>query len=447
MKAVVLGGGIAGLTAGIRLAESGATTTIVEAGSQPGGLASGFRSDGYTFDLFSHRLWTRDPEVLQLASRWTGDGLISRSKISRILLDDRFYNYPVDLRDLVSAQSGGMALRALIGYIAARLKTPPRDGDFRSYLISRFGEPLFDVFFGPYTEKLYGLHTSEISMDLALGAIPKAGIFRQLVYRMTGKVDRWDEFHYPQGGFMQLPEGMARAFAEVGGKLLLGHRVTSVRRRGERIVAVEAGGESGPVHLEADVVVSSVPLTALLTALDASPPAEVGAAAGKLRTRAMVVVYLGINRSQLSEDHWIYVPDPRMLFNRLSETTNYSDKMAPPGRTGVCAEIACDRGDAIWSMSDASLVSRAGQDLVRTGLLDSADEVEATWVKRFGSAYPVYGVDYKQHLGTVLDHLDAIPNLSVCGRQGSFWYGSTAQGIRQALDVVDAIRGSSRHAA
>ncbi len=447
MKAVVLGGGIAGLTAGIRLAESGVKTTIVEAGAQPGGLASGFRSAGYTFDLFSHRLWTHDPEVLALASRWAGESLISRRKVSRILLDDRFYNYPVDLRDLVSAQSGGMAMRALIGYIAARLKTPPHDGDFRSYLISRFGEPLFNVFFGPYTEKLYGLRTSEISMDLALGAIPKAGIFRQLVYRMTGKVDRWDEFHYPRGGFMALPDGMARAFVEAGGNLLLGHTVTSVRREGARIVAVEAGGESGAVHLDADVVVSTVPLTALLAALDGPTPEEVRAAAGELRTRAMVVVYLGIGRPQLSEDHWIYVPDSRMLFNRLSETTNYSAEMTPPGHTGVCAEIACDRGDEVWSMSDASLVVRAGADLVRTGLLDSVGEIDASWVKRFGSAYPVYGVDYREHLGAVLDYFDAIPNLSVCGRQGSFWYGSTAQGIRQALDVVDAIRGSSRYAA
>jgi protoporphyrinogen oxidase len=447
MKAIVLGGGIAGLTAGIRLAESGATTTIIEAGGQPGGLASGFREDGYTFDLFSHRLWTRDPEVLDLAARWTGGELISRRKVSRILLDDRFYNYPVDLRDLVSAQSGGMALRALVGYVTARLKAPPTDGDFRSYLISRFGEPLFNVFFGPYTEKLYGLHTSEISMDLALGAIPKAGIFRQLVYRMTGKVDRWDEFHYPKGGFMALPEGMASRFVEVGGDLMLGQRLSAIRRKGERIVGVEARGEAGTVSLDADVVVSTVPMTALLSALDSTAPADVAAAAGKLRTRAMVVVYLGVARPQLSEDHWIYVPDSRMLFNRLSETNNYSDAMSPPGHTGVCAEIACERGDEVWSMSDASLAARAGQDLVRTGLLDSPDEVSASWVKRFGSAYPVYDVDYKQHLGTVIDHLDAIPNLSVCGRQGSFWYGSTAQGIRQAIDVVDAIRGSSRHAA
>ena len=39
MKAVVLGGGIAGLTAGIRLLESGAETTIVEAAPRAGGLA------------------------------------------------------------------------------------------------------------------------------------------------------------------------------------------------------------------------------------------------------------------------------------------------------------------------------------------------------------------------------------------------------------------------
>jgi protoporphyrinogen oxidase len=447
VKAVVLGGGIAGLTAGIRLAEAGASTTIVEAAPRPGGLASGFRSDGYTFDFFSHRLWTRDPEVLALVNRWTDHKLITRHKVSRILLDQRLYNYPIDLRDLLSGRSGMMALRALIGYISAQLKTSPRDGDFRSYLISRFGEPLFNVFFGPYTEKLYGCRSSDISMDLALGAIPKAGIFRQLVYRMARRVDSWDEFLYPESGFMELPEGMARAFERAGGNLWLQHRVSGVQLEEDWIIGVDADGPSGPVELDADLVVSTVPLPALLDALTATPPETVSRASRALRTRAMVAVYLGIRRTQLSADHWIYVPDPRVLFNRISETSNYSRAMAPPGRTGICAEIACDRGDSTWCLDDRGVLDRVIGDLVRIELLPSAGDVEVSWVKRFGGAYPVYGVDYKQHLSSILEYLSGIANLRVCGRQGSFWYGSTGQGIRRALDIVDGLGLSSSYAA
>ena len=67
-------------------------------------------------------------------------------------------------------------------------------------------------------------------------------------------------------------------------------------------------------------------------------------AASRLTTRALVAVYLAVARERLTDDHWIYVPDPTVAFCRLSETVNYSEAMAPPGRTGVCAEIACRAG-------------------------------------------------------------------------------------------------------
>jgi len=448
MRAVVLGGGIAGLAAGIRLAESGVETTIVEAAPYAGGLASGFRSEGYTFDFFSHRLWSRDEEVLESVTRWSTTELVSRHKVSRIMLDDRLYNYPIDLRDLLTGGSGRMALRALGGYLSAKFRSRPvKSENFRSHLVARFGEPLFNVFFGPYTEKLYGTHTSAISMDLALGAVPKAGIFRQLAYRLARRVDHWDEFLYPQGGFMNLPDGMTATFEAAGGHLLLGHRVRGLRAEGQRIRGVGAEGPAGRIELDADRVISTVPLPTLLDSLGPPPPPRVADAAARLKTRAMVAVYLGIDLPQLTEDHWIYVPDAKILFNRLSETTNYSDGMAPPGRTGICAEIACDRGDETWATDDRTVVDRVTADLVRIGLLASADRVERSWVRRFGSAYPVYGVDYRDHLATVLEHLAAFTNLKVCGRQGSFWYGSTGQGIRQALDLIKQLDLSSSHAA
>jgi len=170
MRAVVLGGGIAGLTAGWALASSGAETSVVEAAPFPGGLASGFRDRGYTFDLFSHRLWTRDPEVLGLVESWVGAPLLARRKVSRILLDGRLYNYPIDLRDLLSVRSGRLALRALAGYAGARLTGGSGGEDYRAYLEARYGAPLFDTFFGPYTEKLTGCRARELSIDLALGA-------------------------------------------------------------------------------------------------------------------------------------------------------------------------------------------------------------------------------------------------------------------------------------
>ncbi|MGH9868536.1 MAG: FAD-dependent oxidoreductase [Candidatus Polarisedimenticolia bacterium] len=439
MKAVVLGGGVAGLTAGIALTRAGADTTIVESAPYPGGLAWGFRDRGYTFDLFSHRLWTRDSDVLSLVRECVGEPLVSRRKVSRILLDGRLYNYPIDLRDLLVGGSALFALRAAAGYASARFGKSPGGDDFRAYLVSRYGAPLFDVFFGPYTEKLCGCPPQDLSTDLAVGAVPDAGVLRQLVQRLIRRADPWDDFLYPARGFMEIPDGMARLFQTSGGRLLLGHRVERLLRRGGAIRSVEVRSGDGRLDLPADLVVSTIPLKGLLQALEPSAGPEPLASAAALRNRAMIGVYLGIARDRLTEDHWVYVPDPSIRFNRLSETTNYSPAMAPPGKTGLCLEVACDVGDGVWREDDEAQVRRAVNDLVKIGWIGSASEVEASWVRRAPSAYPVYKVGYDRHFAVIEASLRSIRNLHLCGRQGSFWYGSTAQGIRQALDLVAGI--------
>ena len=439
MRAIVLGGGVAGLTAGLTLARSGVKTTIVESSPTPGGLAYGFRDRGYTFDFFSHRLWTRDDEVLNLIQDCVGQPLATRRKVSRILLGGRLYNYPIDLRDLLAGGSPWFILRAMAGYASARLGRSSWGDDFRTYMISRYGEPLFDTFFGPYTRKLCGCSPEDLSMDLAVGAVPDTGVLRQLVQRMIGASDPWDDFLYPQGGFMEIPEGMARSFQAAGGRLLLSHRVARLARRGGAIRSVEVFSGVNRLDLPADLVISTIPLKSLLAALDPPLGPEPLSAVESLRHRAMIGVYLGIRRSQITRDHWIYVPDSSIRFNRLSETTNYSERMAPEGRTGLCLEIACDAGDDVWRESDAMQIRRTVDDLVRIGHLDSPSEVEAAWVRKVPGAYPVYKVGYRRHLDEIEATLKPIKNLTLCGRQGSFWYGSTAQGIRQALDLVSGL--------
>lgn len=441
MRVVILGGGIAGLAAGWAFQGAGADTIILEAGPQVGGLASGFRDRGYTFDYFSHRLWTRDPEILSRTEEWIGAPLLSRRKVSRILIDGRFFNYPIDLRDLLAVRGARVGLAALAGYLKAawdQAGTAPADAreDFRTVLTARYGRGLFDTFFGPYTSKLTGCPVNELSSALAREAIPPAGLLRQLLDRSLGRAQEWDDLLYPEAGFMAIPEGMGRALRSAGAQILLSHRATRLVRQGNRITMVEAACGAARAIFPADLVVSTIPVGDLLAGLDPPAEARLVKAASALRTRAMVVVYLGIARERVSEDHWIYVPDPAIRFNRLSETTNYSPRMAPPGRTGLCVEIACDAGDAVWQERDEAHLGRTVRELVGLGLLRSADEVEAHWVKRFRNAYPIYTHGYEDHLSTVESGLRTIANLRLCGRQGAFWYGSTAQGIRQGLDLA-----------
>ena len=51
---VIVGGGVAGLAAAFTAERLGASTMVLEAGPEPGGLTRSLRTRGYTFDCSGH---------------------------------------------------------------------------------------------------------------------------------------------------------------------------------------------------------------------------------------------------------------------------------------------------------------------------------------------------------------------------------------------------------
>jgi protoporphyrinogen oxidase len=65
-RIAVIGGGISGLTAALRLMKQGAAVTLIEASSQLGGLATFFEHDGHAFEKFYHCMLPSDGPLLEL---------------------------------------------------------------------------------------------------------------------------------------------------------------------------------------------------------------------------------------------------------------------------------------------------------------------------------------------------------------------------------------------
>src|SRR5262245_49195084 len=91
-EAVVVGGGLAGLTAGAVLARGGQRVVVLEKGKEPGGRAQTQTRHGFQFNLGPHALYRhgRAAEVLRdlgVAFYGTvpdGDGALARRKIHRL---------------------------------------------------------------------------------------------------------------------------------------------------------------------------------------------------------------------------------------------------------------------------------------------------------------------------------------------------------------------------
>ncbi len=433
----VLGAGPAGLTAGYVLAGAARPVVVFEADRQVGGLARTVERDGYRFDLGGHRFFTKSAEVERLWDEILGDELLVRPRLSRILWRGRFIEYPLQLADVIR-KLGPLELSRCFTSYAAALARPRREAEsFEQWVCARFGRRLFELFFKSYTEKVWGVPTSEIRAEWAaqrIRSLSFARVVRAALLNDAGDLHSLiDEFRYPRLGPGQMWDAMATEIVGSGGELRLDARVARVEFSGDRVVAVEAGGERVPTRH----VISSLPLRDIVTIADPQPPPAVLAAAQGLRYRDFITVALVVGGDDLFPDNWIYVHDPEVRVGRIQNFRAWSEAMVPDrGHTCVGLEYFCFEGDDLWNAPDAELVARATRELDAIGLAD-AGRVEAGYVVRVPKAYPIYDAEYESRVRTIRDWLEQIENFQQIGRNGLHRYNNSDHSMLTALRAVE----------
>jgi protoporphyrinogen oxidase len=446
----VLGGGQAGRSAAQKFCEQGWSVTVIEREPEVGGLASSFIVDGYTFDHGPHRLYSSLDELndhfkLVLDGNWD-----YRARLSRIYMQKKFFDYPLKAGNVVRSLPPWLLVKSFWDYLAVRLRNmvrPIPDDNFENWVIKRFGRTLYDLFFGTYTRKAWGIPCTQISADWASQRISLLSLWdtvKKTLFKPRNTPRTYvSRFLYPKtGGIGQLSLGYRRMIEAAGGLILCDAEVVRVHSEGNRITGVTYRKDEREHTLRSDLYVSTIPLTLLVPMLGHRVPAEVTAAVHGLKHKGIVFVYLKLDRPQLTPDHWIYIPEENIAVHRISEFTNFSRECAPEGKTLVCAEITSTKGDRYWTMSDPDLIRLASANLVTLGLLKPEEVLAGGFVKRVDYAYPIYDITYRAHLDALLSWLKGFENMVSTGRQGLFRYGnmdhSIAMGHAIARRTIDA---------
>jgi protoporphyrinogen oxidase len=190
--------------------------------------------------------------------------------------------------------------------------------------------------------------------------------------------------------------------------------------------------------LPCDYLVSTVPIGLLLQSMRPEPPQEVMTAARSLKFRAMIFLCLQLNKPHVTDDHWIYFPDPNVIFNRISEMKNFSTQSAPPGKGSLTVEITCDIGDEIWTTPEEELYQKTIEGLVDARLIKREDVI-GHFFERLPHAYPSYDINYEANLGLLAYHLSGFENVITGGRQGLFRYINTDHAIEMGFCAAQEI--------
>ena len=341
------------------------------------------------------------------------------------------FKYPLEARNLLDNLGWRENARALLGYGMARLRerlAPGNDATFEDWVKARFGGPLYDTFFGPYTEKLWGSLRGDISADWArerISLLHLGDAAARLLHLPRAPIRTYARaYRYPRLGMGQLYEAVARDVTSRGGEIRTGARVTGLDVAGGRVVAVWLRSTRGEERIPARAVVSTIPLPDLAGHLarggGTSRELRERGRGGGLRFRSLVFLNLMLGRETLGESTWMYVASGRLRISRIQQPNRRSAAMAPPGKTSVMLEIPCDRGDAIWDAGLPALRALVDRELEELGL--DIGEVVGAFSVKVEHGYPIYHLGYEAQRQALLRDIERIPNVRTAGRQGLFRY-------------------------
>jgi protoporphyrinogen oxidase len=167
-----------------------------------------------------------------------------------------------------------------------------------------------------------------------------------------------------------------------------------------------------------------------------TPPSDAIAALEYLR---IVLVFLILRRSEVSENQWLYFPDRDLCFNRGYEPRRFwDDPNSPRDRTLLSLEITARAGAEILTASDQEVTDLVVQDIARTGLIKRED-VEKSIVARLPFGYPLYDCLADSNAQRVFDYVRQWPGLVTTGRQGLFSHNNMDHSMHMGLESARAL--------
>lgn len=435
----VIGAGPAGLTAAYCLSKQGVPVIVAEKDpTYVGGISRTVNYNGYLFDIGGHRFFSKSQAVVDLWNEILPNDFIERPRLSRIFYDGNFYSYPLNAFEALTNLGILNSTLCMLSFAYAKAFPIKNPTNFYQWVRNQFGERLFSIFFKTYTEKVWGMKCEEISADWAaqrikgldlrvaiIDAIKRAVFGNRGQRRNTNTVKTLiGSFQYPRRGPGMMWDAAAAKIQERGGKLLMGRALKSASYLSdEDLWVVEVIDADGKVETySARHLVSSAAIHDLMPRL--TPKLQSSAHAGCLRYRDFLTVALVVNRPDLFSDNWIYIHDPSVRVGRIQNFRSWSPEMVKAGTTCLGLEYFCCEGDSLWTSPDEELVKLAVHEIVRIGLIDRQNVIDACVVRQL-KAYPVYDADYQLHVDAIREEVEAqYPTLHLIGRNGMHKYNN-----------------------
>ena len=209
-------------------------------------------------------------------------------------------------------------------------------------------------------------------------------------------------------------------------------------------------------ELAGDIFISSMPVKDLVGGMN-DVPEDMAAIARGLPYRDYMTVGVLVPKLNLKNetnlktignivpDNWVYVHDRTVQMGRFQIYNNWSPYLIKDleHTVWIGLEYFVNEGDEYWNMSEDEFAALGIEEMLKIGLIDSADEVLDYHMEKIKKAYPAYFDTYSE-MDRLREYLKSIDNLYCVGRNGQHRYNNMDHSMMTSFETVRTIISGSR---
>ncbi|HVU61798.1 MAG TPA: protoporphyrinogen oxidase [Mycobacteriales bacterium] len=426
MKIVVVGGGIAGLTAAHDLAGPGVNVVLIDGAPQVGGKLRVSEVGGVAVDEGAEAFLRRRPEALELvAELGLSDQLVTPATLSASVWARRRLR-PMPAGTVMGVPSSPAALRGVLSVAeVARAgadawlpgAAPHGDVSVGHWVGKRLGRAVVERLVDPMLGGVYAGRADDLSLAATLPQLPlddRSALHAARRAVAAAPPSAEPVFATLRTGVGSLPAALAQAISARGGEVITGRAV----RRLERTTAgwrVVHGATVDEQAIEADAVILAVPASAAARLLSSVAPAAASDLAA-IETASMAIVttaWRAADATAVASGSGYLVP--AVARRPVKAVTLSSSKWGHLAGDVVIARCSIGRfGDVTDLQRDDADLAAAAVGELTTYAGFTGVPIDAR-VSRWGGALPQYAVGHRERVARIRVAVASVPGLAVCG--------------------------------
>lgn len=204
---------------------------------------------------------------------------------------------------------------------------------------------------------------------------------------------------------------------------------------GEKVVKINIGSKklltSKGREVNYSKIISTQPVNELIESCEDEID-RIRDCARNLRYVSVFNINLGIT-GNITDKHWIYVPEEKFIFHRIGFNHNFSSNMAPQGFSSIYIEISYD---PLTGIDKKSAIEESVDNLLVMKIISSREQVVLVHTIDIPYAYVIFDHKRKECLQTVRDYLWG-KDIYTAGRFGSWDYFSMEDSFMDGWNVAE----------